>query len=454
MAKHWKSFVKKEETPKKEDKELEDIGSLLSKEGKPSDKSLEDVAEFNSSLKSLIEEQKQLEDQMAELTGKKTASNTDKRYENDIKTIDQKKKEEKAAAAKRQKRKENHRKKQDERWDVTPSFTLKKKNSSTIPAIAEQRKKAKPNTELLHKKKARNPVATLPKLPKTPKKVQQPKRVAKKKKQPTTIIEYGEKIQKAAKSIDDFIQKPKKSTQKEKKQNPKRQEKTGLQTIAKRKVSSVIGAQQKRKKEVSKVAIKSKEKLHDFVTNTTKSKPIATVQPIVKKASEHLETFQKVTKKVKKVNHTFQTIQKTGNDVQTGIEKLNSVVASPELKSLGKKLTKGTEIVNKVGNKIKKVDKVFNTANKHLEKTQAVTSLFQKKLKAVDFISAKDTKTNNAFDFDFIQKQETKKEETTSFTVANKKLNVAINAIKTIKNIKKGIGILNEAKKKKDSFSF
>ena len=136
MAKHWKSFVKKEETPQQENKELDDISSLLSAKGKPSDKSLEDVAEFNSSLKSLIQEQKDLEDQMAELTGAKKDSTTDKRYENDIKTIDQKKKEEKAAAAKRQKRKESHRKKQDDRWEVTPSFTSKKKDISTVSSVS------------------------------------------------------------------------------------------------------------------------------------------------------------------------------------------------------------------------------------------------------------------------------------------------------------------------------
>ena len=131
MAKHWKSFVKKEKTS--EEKEEFDIKTLLSSGGN-TDKSLEDVAEFNTSLKSLLEEQKELEDKMAELTGKK-ATSPDKKYDHEIKTIDQKKKEEKKAEKITEKRREK-RKEKGNSWNVAApkKVRMKKKGTSILGA--------------------------------------------------------------------------------------------------------------------------------------------------------------------------------------------------------------------------------------------------------------------------------------------------------------------------------
>ncbi|MEM6721257.1 MAG: hypothetical protein AAF611_18160 [Bacteroidota bacterium] len=465
MAKHWKSFVKKETAPKKENEDIENIASLLSPEAKKSDKSLEDVAEFNSSLKSLIEEQKQLEDQMAELTGKKKKDTTDKKYEYEIKTIDQKKKEEAAAAAKRQKRKESHRKKHDDRWEVTPSFNKKRKESPSVSAISEKRTKAKPNTDFIQKKKVATPAVRIPKVQKRP---DQPL-VSTPKKKATALLQFEEKLQKVKKPLDDFTKRPKKSVAevvqkstkkpvarkpeatKPKTQKPKRQQKTVLQQLNKRAIEKLVQQPKKKVEPVAKTIKKGTEKLNSFVNNPKTKKQVQSIQTVAKKASKAMDTFDTVSKKVSKVNDTFQTVQQTGNDIQTGLDQVTSVVKSPELQTLSKKVSKGMGIVNKVGSKLNKVDKVFNTANKKLEKVNTVTHLFEKKLKAVDFISGNDTKTKNGFDFDFIQQQQTKKEETKGFNVAENKLHVDFN---TIKNIKKDIDTLKNAKKQKDSFAF
>jgi len=512
MAKHWKSFVKKEKAPKQENEEIANIASLISPEGKKSDKSLEDVAEFNSSLKSLIEEQKQLEDQMAELTGKKKESNTDKRYQHEIKSIDQKKKEEAAAAEKRKKRKESHRKKEDDRWDVTQNFNKKRKESTGIPPISPQGKKATPNTDFIQKKKAASPALRIPKVSRKP----DTTLVSKKQKKATTLLEFGQKIQKnqllqrkpakhsnevtkkgidadikaikprlsGKKSLDDFTKRPKKSvaevaltspkkpvakTQQQRKtkaqkptalkhtapkpktQKPKRQEKTLLQNPGKPKTGTPLQQKKKPVTTVSDTVKKGAKKLDSFVNNTAQKKEVQTLKSVAKKAVKAVDTFDTVSKKVSKVNDTFKTVQKAGNTLQSGIDKMTSVVPSSELQTLSKKVSKGMGIVNKVGTKLNKVDKLFNTANKRLEKTRTVTTVFEKKLNAVDFISGKDTKTKNGFDFDFIQQQQTKKEETKGFDVADKTLNVDFN---TIKNIKKDIDTLKNVKKSKDSFAF
>ena len=479
MAKHWKSFVKKEKAQKKENAAIADIASLLSPDAKKSDKSLEDVAEFSTSLKSLIDEQKKLEDEMAELTGKKKESKTDRRYESEIKSVDQKKKEEAAEEKKRQKRKESHRKQQDDRWEITPSFTSKKKDITSVTPISKKRSETKPDTGFIHKKKVSTPAARIPKIQKKSENTI----VSKKKKKATSLLEFGKKVQTGKKTFDEFTKNPKKSvakvpdfkpakkpvtpklaipkpkskpiTQKRKaqkptSQKPKRQEKTLLKNTGKRNVISEIGKKKKPVEAISNSVKNGTKKLDSFINNAAKKKPLQTVKTVVKKASKAIETFDTVSKKVSKVTDTFNTIHKTGNDVQAGIEKINSVVKSPELKTLSTKVSKGMGIVNKVGKKLNKVDQLFNTANKKLEKTKSVTNLFEKKLKAVDFISGKDAATKNAFDFGFIQKQQTKKEETQSFNVGNKKLNVDFN---TIKDIKKGIDTLKNTKKQKDSFS-
>ncbi|AXG70882.1 hypothetical protein KORDIASMS9_03132 [Kordia sp. SMS9] len=468
MAKHWKSFVKKEKAPKEENAAIENIASLLSPTGKKSDKSLEDAAAFNPNLKSLIDEQKQLEDQMAELTGKKKESNTDRRYEHEIKTIDQKKKEEAEAAEKLQKRKESHRKKQDDRWDVTPSFTPKKREVSSVPPISKKRKTTKANTGLLQPTKASKPAARIPNIQRKP----EQSIVSKKKKTATTLLEFGQKIQQTKQKVDDFTKRPKKSVAKVVQksirkpvskpqkaatlttQKSKRQSQTLLKNAEKRKVTVALEKKKKAAETVATTVKKGKEKLNSFVNNTAKRKEVQTIQSVAKKASKVLDTFDSATKKVSKVNDTFQTVRHTGNELQTGVEKIKSITKSPELQTFSKKVSKGMGIVNKVGKKLQKVDSVFNTANKKLEKANNVANLFEKKLNAVDFISGKDAATKHGFDFDFIQQKQTKKEETTRFDVGNKKLNVAIDVIKTAQNVKKGIDILNEVKKQKDSFSF
>ncbi|WGH74247.1 hypothetical protein P8625_08955 [Tenacibaculum tangerinum] len=403
-----------------------DFKTLLSS-GEQTSKSLEEVADFNANLKSLLDEQKQLEDKMAELTGKKEASNTNKKYEHEIKSIDQKKKEERTEEKKRQK----SNKKQEDRWKVDIPVQKKTKEPSiSIPSKILTKKK-KENGFIQAKKTIDASITT----------IKQRKKKAEK---------SGIKITKQNKTnLTNTIRKVKEG-------------KDQIEIVQKQLKKSLFSVDQKTKQKTKPVStlIKKAKKVQNLVIETRKeSKKTSSLiaNPIQKKEKNTNESFPKLKENkplkttmttVKKAVNTYQNIKQVSPKVISGLQQLST---NAKAISVGNNISKSATLVNKLDNSISKVDQLFNTANKYLNKTTKTVGLIDKKVEIFNTIYNKEKKTANAFDLGFIQNQKSKKEENQNFNVSNKKLSVDIN---TIKKVKKGIDTLKSSKNKKDSFSF
>ncbi len=440
MAKHWKSFVKKETTPVKE--EL-DFKTLLSSGGKEGNKSLEDVAGFNTNLKSLLEEQKELEDKMAALTGTDKDKQADKRYDNEIKSVYQKRKEEKEAAKKKAKSK----KKKDE-WKVD---TVKKRKSTPEKDAFSRNFKKKEEGFLRATKEIKRTVSNIQK---ENKKLQKPVEIFSKNK--TKKVKVSDLITNArkGKKLVSALQKNKAKSSfrvDNKKKSVKITKKESTELL-KNKTKRNINKELKSKTEKTIVTLrevkKVGDKLENFVDNSLGNTSFQKEDKVTPQKSKGFENVVKVTKKT--VN-TFKSVKKISNNLNTGVEKIGSKIPVDKSSDFGKTIDKVGGILNKADKKIKKVDTLFNSANKYLDKTSNVVGLFNKKVSNTDFIKTKDLSVKDAFNLDVLQQKKEKQEESESFKVENKKLTVDLG---TIKKIKKGIYTLKSVKNTKDSFSF
>ncbi|NJM78961.1 MAG: hypothetical protein HC854_03810 [Flavobacterium sp.] len=126
------------------------------------------------------------------------------------------------------------------------------------------------------------------------------------------------------------------------------------------------------------------------------------------------------------------------------MQKAKSVMTTVGIQNGSNDLTKAIEVVDKVNKNLDKVNKLFQTSNKVLDTTTTVVRLFEKKQNETDFIKAKDNDSKDIFDFTIFQKKNETKEENKVFKVD----------ASTIKSIKKGIDLIQNLKKSKDSFSF
>ncbi|SNR14108.1 hypothetical protein [Tenacibaculum jejuense] len=405
MAKHWKQFVKKEKTS--EVKEELNFKTLLSSEGKTtSEKSLEDVVGFNSSLRSLLDEQKELENKMAELTGKKDKSSTDKKYNHEIKTIDQKRKAERLEEKKKYKKS-----KREDRWIVEGSHQKKDKKSQVLNSFKNDFKKKKEGV-IQSKKKIDDAKLQIEKLKK--KTGITPVSIKNKEKNLETIIG---KVKAVKKQVETLKKKPKASFFN---------------------VDPKINSSIKKRQDVVIKEFLQKKKAVKNILDAEKSK------------KTKAEGFKNTVKTVKKVVNTYQDINKTSKKVSKSFQDFSKRLNTVDLNNMSKKSTQGTEIINSIDTQSNKVTELFNTANKYLDKTKVI-GVFQEKNKVENTINNLEKKTSNAFDFDFIQSKKSKQEESQSFSVNNQKLTVDLN---TIKKVKKGIETLKDLKNKKDSFSY
>ncbi len=409
-SKHWKSFVKKEKTS--EIKEVPNFASLLSGETNNTNKSLEDAAEFNTNLKSLLEEQKQLEGKMAALTGKKEESNEDKKYNHEIKSIDQRKREELAEEKKRKKRKQKNKE-----WRVDTPIKSKKKQDFVHKGVAKKQKKESGFTLTLKAEKVKKePKTTLP--------------LTVSLKQSMLAKQLQEKSDKRKTFINDI-------------------------EVAKSKIPSKIGADKviaNAKKKINTIHTISEQigrkvkKTNDFQTVSNTKKGTNTSEEL----SELKTNINKTVSGINKVVKTYKKVKKVSNSIDTGLQKFTTAMKSSGM-SVDKNLSKGVEIVSKVNTNLNKADKLFNTANKYLDKTTSVTNLLTKKLDSIEAVKTKGKEASNTLNLGFLQKRQAKKEEKQNFNVADKKLSVNLN---TIKDVKKGIDTLKNIKNVKDSFSF
>lgn len=406
-SKHWKSFVKKEKTL--EIKEVPDFASLLSGETKNTNKSLEDAAEFNTNLKSLLEEQKQLEGKMAALTGKKEESNEDKKYNHEIKSIDQRKREELAEEKKRKKRKQRNKE-----WRVdTPTKSKKKQDFAHKGVTKKQKKESGFTLTLKAEKVKKEPKTTLP--------------LTVSLKQSMLVKQLQEKSDKRKTFINDI-------------------------EVGKSEISSKTGADKvivnakKKVHTISEQIGEKRKKLNDFQTVPNTKKGTKTLKQLSELKTNADKTVSGITKGVK----TYKKVKKVSNSIDTGLQKFTTAMKSSGM-SVDKNLSKGVEIVSKVNTSLNKADKLFNTANKYVDKTASVTNLLTKKLDSIEAVKTKSKGANNTLNLGFLQKRQAKKEEKQNFNVADKKLSVNLN---TIKDVKKGIDTLKNIKNVKDSFSF
>ncbi|WP_442264614.1 hypothetical protein ACSIGC_09635 [Tenacibaculum sp. ZS6-P6] len=413
MAKHWKNFVKKEKAS--EEKEEFDFKTLLSSgENSETGKSLEDVVEFNSSLKSLLNEQKELEAQMAELTGKKEEGDSNKKFDYEIKTIDEKRREEKNAEKKKRKRK-----KEDDKWRVDVSNKLK--NKEVIAGKPRLKKQQQKKIESLSLPKLKNEL----------------KKGIKEVKKNKDHFNGFKKIEKESFS-DVSTQKLSNSFTKLEKEELK---------ILQRKIQGVSEKTNKVNSLLNK-AKEGREKLSDFLDKSSK-KGSSDYQD---KTSENKEnnTVKSIGKTVNKAVQIVKTASKI-SEVHTGIQKTSEKLKPTASKSVEKNFSKGLEIIDRTTKQINKVDQLFNTVNTYLDKTDKVSDVLNKKLESISFTRKKEKKTDNDFNLDFLEKLRTKNKENQDFKVEDKKLVIDTN---TIKKVKSGIDTFKKLKDKKDSFSF
>ena len=120
MPKHWKSFIKKEVTENIDmEAHLKSMPEETSSESEMSKEAFRSVVQENTTLKSLLDEQESLQNEMKRLTGHEdTTTNVHKNYQQEIKTIPQKRREEQQWVEKkeRQLRTFKQKKKENDTW--------------------------------------------------------------------------------------------------------------------------------------------------------------------------------------------------------------------------------------------------------------------------------------------------------------------------------------------------
>ena len=417
MAKHWKNFLKKEDTPKEEE-ELNFAESLLGATEKEA-VAIDEIAGFNSTLKSLLDEQKQLEDKMAELTGKKTESSSDRKYDNEIKTIDQKKKEEKQAQERKQK---------------------PKKDFFAVDSISKSKEKKKIDPSFLVAKQVTNGVSNN-------------KIVAKKITKTVPIISVSKKKvdNKIEKIKDNYFTEKEKTTEVWKEQKVKvgntiKDKKNNLLAKAKKVDTTInLGKTLKKVDAVWKEKENIEKKLSDFEnTFVSKTKLEKKQLPFKKEPVEEKNKLDSLIKTKEKIFKTVAIVQKSSSQVQEGMQKTKSVMNTVGIQNGNNDLTKAIQVVDTVNKNLDKVNKLFQTSNKVLDTTTTVVRSFEKRQNEADFIKAKDNDSKDIFDFAILQKKNETKEENKAFKVD----------ASTIKSIKKGMDLIQNLKKSKDSFSF
>jgi len=378
MAKHWKSFVKNEKsTGPNPPLDFKKLRSATERGGK----TLDELAEFNAGLKSLLKEQKQLEDKMAELTGNKEASGTHKKYDHEIKSVDRKKKEERAKEKRRLRLK-----KQEERWKVDVPVQ-KKTTKRTTPSVPKALTKKKKETGFVQAR-------------------------------PTTDAVIATKRKKAAPSHLNAM--PKKA-------------KTQRGTQKKQSNITSFGVAQ----EMGALA-------------TKQSAPAWFESPIKTKGAAGPKAAQLV-QGAKKASTWYEHGKHLGAQVNAAVQQLPNALKAPGRQAMGNLKEKGAPLLEKVGDRIEKVDKLITTVETYANKTERAVGFLDRKAGLLNALINQETKSDNAFDLSFIQKQKEMMKEGQRFDVGNKKLTVNL---KTVKRVIQGVALIKSIKKNKDISPF
>ncbi|QXP73714.1 hypothetical protein H0I31_12165 [Tenacibaculum sp. AHE15PA] len=466
MAKHWKQLLKQEVTTKKQVKEEENEDFSLSDLIQPNvtndEQSLDDIAASNINLKSLLEEQKELEQNMNALTGKTAEhSSSKKQYDSEIKSVYQKRKD-----AKKEEEKKNK--------------LLKKRKSSTQENI-NWNKKGKNFFSVDTTRKTQNKIPSL-----LPKKKNIEKQFIKKQ-QPKTVLKNFEKAKKIAKNIttlpEKFLQINSKKT------------KTSKEL---KKINNILNTTSKISKEVDKNITKFSDELVQInkrktkvsegikkTTNTidTASKTIKKVITITHDASQGLHKIssllsdtldkkEKTTGNKKDVleNKTFSTITETASKIiktakktQVTFNKIDSkrtafIKTIAQQKENGFKNTLPTiksdiKDTNALSENLNKVNNFYNNTKKHLEKTNKTVKTVDNLLTKTNQLKKPEKKQDVLMTLNSLDKIFTKKEEKESKGFDTINVSEIFSAAKKIKEFADELPTKKKSASKKDPFS-
>lgn len=427
MAKHWKQFIKQEEPAKKsvKDEDAENEKFSLSDLIQPAtnDKSLEDIAASNVNLKSLLEEQKELEQNMNALTGKtEEHSSTNKGYDTEIKSIYQKRKEEYKEAKKKLKTLERRKNKVKE----NSNLNRKEKDFFNVDFIEKTQKKS---TNLLSKKEE----------------------FPSKKKQSKALLKTFYNVKKTAKKVTNVSSNALKNINKVDENLAKFSKKLILINEKKtkipeeiKKITKTIDNTSKTIKKVNTVAndvSQSLNKINDLLSNNLNTQKETSIN---NSFSKTIKTISTITKTAEKTIDTFNKIDKKKTVFVKKIQQNGFKTPLPSKK-------KNTENINALNKNLNKVNNFYKTSKKHLNKTNTtVNNLFNNsgELNKLDKNEKASLKLNS------LDKIFNKKEEKASKGFNTINISEIFSTAKKVKEFTDELPTKKETKSTKDPFSF
>ncbi len=423
MAKHWKDLVpsKKEE----QQKDTVDFSKLLQTDPKQ-EQVLEDISGANPSLKALLEEQKTLEQNMDALTGKKPEqSNSNRFYDNEIKSPLEKRKEE--------------QKREKERASHLDAFKQKKvKENKWL-----EKRSLKTNKDTRPKQPAAKQASIL-------KKVDEAKAFYDKLDAKQSKLKEASRYKKAN-SLNTVNTKKTAPT-------PKK-EKTALKNIAKKidKTTSFLKTLDNNKTaftNIKKAPSKTTKKIKPSKRQTVKKDPLfsnTTTKPItIKKA---INTVKTVSKTTDKAIQFYNKIGDTSN-IKNKLASVNQLKTNDTIKSSN---TESNLNLDQLDNKKSKVDSIFNTANKTNKKVKTATQFLENTLIKKESLLKKEPIKDTSLSTDILKTLFTKKENKTNAKGFNINVNDVKATVSKLKTIKKGVDNWSKKRdelrktKKKDS---
>lgn len=478
MAKHWKQLIKQEEPTKKlvKDEEIENENFSLTDLLQPAtnEKSLEDIAASNINLKSLLEEQKELEQNMNALTGKtEEHSTTKKQYDHEIKSVYQKRKEE----HKEEKKKKKLLKKRKNNAKENSNWNRKENDFFNVDTI--RKKQEKPKNLFSKKKKDKTEFAT-------------------KKRQPKTSLKTFNNLKKAAEKVSTISNDTSKTIAKTDKDLTRFSEKIGQINNKKTKISTGLKKISNTLNNVSKTVEKIDTKITKFsdkLVQVNKKKTKATEE--LKKITNTIDTVSKTIKKVSSItNDVSKGFNKTSDLLSEGIDKREKTSKNSSLfkvtKTIGTIAEKTVDTFNKIDKKktgfvksinqlqqkengfktplpainkntknsnalpknLNKVNNFYKTTKKHLEKTTKTITTVDNLFNNSGELKKSDKKEETSLELNSLDKIFTKKEEKTAKGFNTINVSEIFSAAKKIKEFADELPTKKKSASKKDPFSF
>lgn len=464
MAKHWKQFIKQEVTTKKpvieEENEDFSLSDLIQPNVTTNEQSLEDIAASNINLKGLLEEQKELEQNMNALTGKTAEhSSTKKQYDSEIKSVYQKRKEERKEEEKKKKllKKRKKNAKENNNWnkkgkDFFSVDTTRKKQLKTVLKTFE---KVKKTTQKVSKISTNN-LKTVTKVAKNittlsekfvPINNTKTKTSKGLKKINNTLNTTSKISKKAAKSLTKFSEKLVPINKRKTKVSEGIKKTTNtIDTASKtiKKVNTITSDVSKGFHKISSLlsdTLDKKEKTagnkKEVLENKTLFTATKTISKIANTAEKTIDAFNKIDSKKTTLVKTLEELKQTKNGFKTPL---------PAIKKNNKNTNALSENLNKVNN-------FYKTSKKHLEKTtktiKTVDTLFNK----TDQIKKSNKKEDGLMALNSLDKIFTKKEEKNSKGFDTFNVSEIFSAAKKIKEFADELPTKKKSASKKDPFS-